>query len=94
MMKRKQAGNGCGKPVYTRTQTTKLKTVERFFNTLENLVTKIKISETPGNVFILDKNNIHVNNKPDSTITKNVSKNNVLTSGEKSVYIYQSDSVL
>lgn len=69
------AGNGCGKPVFTRTQTMKLKTVETFFNMLEKLVTKIKISETPGNVFILDKNDIHVNNKPDSIITENVSKN-------------------
>jgi hypothetical protein len=38
-----------------RAQTMKLKTVETFFNRLEKIPTKNKISETPGNIFNLDK---------------------------------------
>ena len=56
---------------------------------LEKITTKNKVSGTPGIIFNLDENNIHINNKPDSIITENVSKNNVLTSGEKSGYAGQ-----
>jgi predicted phosphatase len=55
-------------------QTMKPKTVEKFFNILEKVATKNKISVTPGNIFHLDKNDVHVNNKPDSTITEKLSK--------------------
>jgi len=60
-----------------RAQTMKPKTVETFFNMLEKLATKNKISETPGNIFNPDKNYIYIyiNNKPDSIIREKVSKN-------------------
>jgi predicted phosphatase len=57
-----------------RAQTMKPKTVEMFFNMLEKVATKNKISETSGNIFNLDENDIHINNKPDSIITEKVSK--------------------
>jgi len=52
---------------------------------LEKLVTKNKLSDTPGNISNMNGSGIQVSKKHDSVITENGSKNvHVLTLGEKS----------
>ena len=41
---------------------------------LERIATKNKISEIYGNIFNLDKNYIHLNNKSDPIVSEKVSK--------------------
>jgi hypothetical protein len=51
---------------------------------LENITTEISLSDTPGNIFNIDKSGIQINEKPASVITEKVSKCVcVLTPGEE-----------
>jgi len=60
---------------------------------LEKLVTKNKLSDTPGNILNIDGRGIQVSKKHDSVITENGSKNvHVLTLGEE--WKYYSESML
>jgi hypothetical protein len=45
--------------------------LEHFLNTLENLSTENKLSDTPGNIFYIDESGLSVTNKPDTIITAN-----------------------
>ena len=57
-------------------------TVGTFFNILEKVTTENKLSDTPGNIFKIDRSGIQINNKPGIVITEKWSKNiHVLTSG-------------
>ena len=57
-------------------------TVATLFNMPENTATEHKLSNTPENIFNTDESGIQANNKPDSVITANGSKNvHVLTWG-------------
>jgi hypothetical protein len=52
---------------------------------LENVATESNLSDTPGNIFIIDECGIQINKKPNSVKTEKGSKCvRVLTSGEKS----------
>jgi len=77
-----------------RAKTMKPKTAENFFNLLEKVAIKNKISETPGKIFNLDKNDIDINKKPDSIIREKVSKKFMFSHQKERVDIYQSGSVL
>jgi len=54
-----------------------------FFYILEKVAPYNSFSDTPGNILNIDESGIKIINKPDSVITKKLSKNtHVLTSGE------------
>jgi hypothetical protein len=66
-----------------RTQRMNRNTAGTYFNMLEKAATDSNLSDIPGNIFSIDEIGVHINNKPESVITRKGLKSPCFNTGIK-----------